>query len=719
MQGRGSTYRRTSLFLALLAFPLLAAGCGPREVWGIPADDLKDRLSSARYAVLARVDFSANDPAQALILSPGAPYYLSFIFDSLDMPDQSTRMLELAWEKSPDPWKREAGVLLGQRYVARHDYPRAIQVARAILASQPPSDLEQKARRVLVEALYWTQSDAEALKEADGLLNPDAEVLLFRGVSSLRLALPDAHDLIMRLFLQHRASTLHERVFTYLGGEPSYRQLFTDLEWDLISAKDELSVQDWESGIPLLENVLQRIDPALVTSGTLVADLSAAFQSSGNPAAGARFLERISARFSGRARADALEQAGRLYRRARNYPQAMPVLRAAAAASAFADQRDRARWLVLDMLVMLHPADLLAQIEKESASWGNPAYFSDVLEGWISDLVAAKKWDTMAGLWKLVRVSGPDDVDARLSYILARANTEGLVRRLPGSPPMTAAELFAEAAAKDADGYYGLMASCALGRAPAQTVMREQSADAAPPAPLDPLITGFLPFGLTSPAYQRLVEARGSLSDAQVLEAAHLLSRVDDYASSMHLMNLLARRRPLSEEELQVAYPRAFSPVIDGLAGETGVQESVLYGMVREESYFDPDIISSAGAVGLTQLMPSTATAVARTLNLSEPDLRDPVTNLTMGARHLQDLLAKVQSVPKALLSYNAGLARVRAWERTAGGMPADLFVEAVPFDESRSYVRKILVSTVMYSFLYEKRDPRETVREFFGLASR
>ncbi len=719
MQGRGSTYRRINLFLALLAFPLLTAGCGPREVWGLPADDLKDRLASARYAVLTRVDFSANDPAQALILSPGAPYYLSFVFDSLDMPDQSTRMLELAWEKSPDPWKREAGVLLGQRYVSRRDYPRAIHVARAILASQPPSDLEQKARRILVESLYWTQSDEEALREADGLANPDPEVLLFRGVSSLRLGLPDAHDLILRLFIQYRASTLHERVFTYLGGDPGYRRLFTDLEWDLMNAKDELSNQDWAAGIPLLESVLQRIDPALVSSSALVTDLSAAFQSSGNPAAGARFLERISARFSGRARADALEQAGRLYRRARNYPQAMAVLRSAIVASSNADQRDRARWLVLDMLVMLHPADLLAQIERESALWGNPAYFSDVLEGWISDLVAGRKWDTMAGLWKIARVRGPDDVDARLSYILARANTEGLLRRLPGSPPMTAAALFAEAAAKDADGYYGLMASSALGQEPARMAPRGESADAAPAAPLDPLIAGFLPFGLTSPAYQRLVEARGSLSDAQLLEAARLMSRFDDYASSMHLMGLLERRRPLSEEELQVEYPRAFSSVIDGLAGETGVAPSVLYGMVREESYFDPDIISSAGAVGLSQLMPSTAAAVARTLNLSEPDLRDPVTNLTMGARHLQDLLAKVQSVPKALLSYNAGLARVRAWERTAGGMPADLFVEAVPFDESRKYVRKILVSSVMYSFLYEKKDPREAAREFFGLASR
>ena len=139
MQARGSTFLRIELFLSLLAFPLLTAGCGPRQVWGFPADELQARLASARYAVLASVDFSSKDPSQALSLSPGAPYYLSFVFDSLDMPDQSLKMLELAWEKCPDPWKREAGILLGQRYALRKSYPQAIQVARSILASQPPS----------------------------------------------------------------------------------------------------------------------------------------------------------------------------------------------------------------------------------------------------------------------------------------------------------------------------------------------------------------------------------------------------------------------------------------------------------------------------------------------------------------------------------------------------------------------------------------------------
>ena len=93
-----------------------------------------------------------------------------------------------------------------------------------------------------------------------------------------------------------------------------------------------------------------------------------------------------------------------------------------------------------------------------------------------------------------------------------------------------------------------------------------------------------------------------------------------------------------------------------------GLPDHIVYGLVREESYFDADVISNAGAVGLSQLMPSTASSVARGLGIVNPDLRDPTTNLTIGIRHFKDLTTDVDSMTKALLAYNAGLTRVRQW---------------------------------------------------------
>ena len=714
MPERASIFLRIRVLSVLLAVVLSTVGCGPRKVWGYPADRLALRLSTGRYAILASVDFSRQDPSEALSLSPGAPYYLSFVFDSLGMSDQALRMLELAWARCPDPWKKEAGVLLGQRYNAQKSWPQAIQVAKRILSTQQPPEVEQRAHRILVEALYWTQQDEETLRQADLLTSPDPEVLLFRGVSSLRLGLPSAHDLILQLFLREHASALHTRFFTFLSGAPQYAEGFTDIEKDLIAAKNDLVLGDWDAGVPLMQSALSGLEPDRTAKSTLVMDLASAYQSSGRQLAGARFLVGIASRLTGRARSDALEQAGKLYRRARAYPEAFATLRLAIAASGDLDQRDRERWYLVDMTIALHPADVLAEVEKELANANDPEYFSDVLDEWVSDLLGAGKWKTLIGLWKVVQAHGPSDVRARLAYVLGRAGQEGLIRPA-ASLPAPARELLHQAAVLDPDGYYGLMATSFLGEAP--QLVQPSTANASPETgpPLDPLVTGFLPFGLFSQAYQKLVESRKSLTDAALREAARLMAQAGDYASSMHLMGMLARRRSLSREELEMEYPKAYSSVIDELAQTSGIRDSVLYGLVREESYFDPDIVSSVGAVGLSQLMPATADALARRMHMSEPDLRDPSVNLAIGVRHFQDLLRSVNSVPKALLSYNAGLTRVRAWERIAGSIPEDLFVESVPFEETRKYVRKILVSSVMYDALYGDGDVRGAALSFFG----
>jgi soluble lytic murein transglycosylase len=717
-----SPFLRIEILLALLAVPLLTASCGPRQVWGIPVDELRGQLAKGAYTSLAPVDFSAQDPRDALSLSPEAPYYLSFVFAAMGKPLPSQRMLELAWERSPSPWKEEAGVLLAEQENGQKDYAKTIEIARRLLGANIPVDLQQRARRALVEALYWTKEDAAALGEADRLASPDAEVLLFRAVSSLRLDLPQAHDLMMRLFTSEKVSALHGRAYTFLSAEPAYLQLFSAREQDLLAAKNALVQGDWAKGIPLMETVLGGADPAQVSDGILVLDLGSSYGYAGRQAAGARFLERLAAGLVGQARTDALEQAGRLYRRLKDAPHALPLLRAAAEQAAAPVQRDRVRWLILDMLVAANRPGLTRQIAEETASWSDPGYFSDRLESWIADLVTARKWDTLSGLWSALGESGPDDVRAQLSYLLARAWQEGEVARLPGDPRSTARDLFLDAARRDEAGYYGILSASILGQVPDRSMPAPEAAQEpggqqpAAGAALDPLVMGFLPYGLSALAYTRLWTVRDSLGDGQLVEAAKRFARAGDTRSSMYLVGVVGRRRRLTEPELELYYPKAFADLIDPLAARARIPDHILYALVREESYFDADIVSSAGAVGLSQLMPSTAAAVAKGLQMNDPDLRDPATNLAIGVRHLQDLLSSVDSPTKALLSYNAGLKRLRQWERAARGFPVDLFVESVPIAETRGYVRKILVSAVMYASLYADADPREAALSFLNI---
>ncbi len=661
------------------------------------------------------VDFQTQDPEQALEISPQAPFYLSFIFDSLNHPDQAKRMLELAWNRSPEPWRDEAGLILAQRLLDGQTYAKAAEIARSLIAGMGSADVKARAQRILVEALYWTKDDHATLDEAARLVNPDPEVLLFRAVSSLRLGLPDAHDLVIKLFITQKVSSLHGRMYAFLQGSPTYLGLFSDVERSLIMAKEDLLQGAWAQGIPALQSVMSTYPPARAEDSVLPLDAATAYLASGRAASGARFLESLVPRMQGQALMDSLEQAGRLYRRARDGAKAMPLFRLVARTAFTPEQRDRARWYVLDLLLSQARPDLMSQIQTESAQWNDPTYFTGLLDDTVSELVQTRSWSALVGLWRALGDHAPPDVGARMAYVLGRAWESGLFPRTVSLPAESARELFRQAVQKSPASYYGLLAASMLDQVPDSTVPADAVQKGQPPA-LDPLIAGFLPFGLTSQAYARFSAMKDALSDDSLLEASRAIAEAGDYRNAMYLMVALAARRRLTVDELRQLYPQAYQSLIDQQSQEAGIPIHVLYGLVREESYFDPDIVSSAGAVGLAQLMPATAGPVAASLHIDNADLTDPTTNLAIGARHLRALIMSAGSIPKALLSYNAGLARLRQWERAAGKLPLDLFVETVPIVETRGYVRKILVSSVMYALLYHDADPRQAALSFFEL---
>ncbi|MFO7934138.1 MAG: transglycosylase SLT domain-containing protein, partial [Bacteroidales bacterium] len=115
-----------------------------------------------------------------------------------------------------------------------------------------------------------------------------------------------------------------------------------------------------------------------------------------------------------------------------------------------------------------------------------------------------------------------------------------------------------------------------------------------------------------------------------------------------------------------------------------------------------------------TQLMSETAADSARWLRMEEYDVRNPEHNLRLGGRHFSRLYSRLEDIPKTLMAYNAGLSRLRSWERSFAGMPSDLLAEAAPFPETRNYIRKILVSAVYYGALYYDSSLEQTVLSFF-----
>lgn len=196
-----------------------------------------------------------------------------------------------------------------------------------------------------------------------------------------------------------------------------------------------------------------------------------------------------------------------------------------------------------------------------------------------------------------------------------------------------------------------------------------------------------------------------------LLVLAELLDRAGDHRSAHGLLKsqaktVLRQVPPRANPRLwRIAYPPAYREEVQRWAPPAGVPVDLLQALMREESALDPLVVSPAGAVGLTQLMLPTAREVARRLDLPRPsngDLMVPGLNIRLGAVHLGDLLRRFGgSAPLALAAYNAGESPVRAWWRARSGMALDEFVEEIPIQETRGYVKRVLRSYAAYRLLY------------------
>ncbi|MEW5837990.1 MAG: transglycosylase SLT domain-containing protein [Pseudomonadota bacterium] len=174
--------------------------------------------------------------------------------------------------------------------------------------------------------------------------------------------------------------------------------------------------------------------------------------------------------------------------------------------------------------------------------------------------------------------------------------------------------------------------------------------------------------------------------------AAHLAARwgwADRAAITM------GKARNAGLEDLEVRFPLPWRDAVEQFARNESIESGWMYGIMRRESVFMPDIGSSAGAQGLMQLMPGTAKDVARKLSMPAPkksDLHDPETNMRLGSAYLGEVLERFDGHQVlATAAYNAGPGRVKRWLPEGGSLPADIWVDTVPFTETREYCRAVL----------------------------
>lgn len=159
----------------------------------------------------------------------------------------------------------------------------------------------------------------------------------------------------------------------------------------------------------------------------------------------------------------------------------------------------------------------------------------------------------------------------------------------------------------------------------------------------------------------------------------------------------------------EATYPQAFSPLIENIAENEGVPPSFVRAIAREESSFDPDAVSWAKAYGLVQLIMPTAKRFAAEVGVKATPrtLKKPEVNLKIGTRYMAWLWNRLNENPALVPSaYNAGEGAVRRWLQEDPTRSLDVFIEEIPYDETRRYTRRVLQTYGVYQWLVAEQLP-------------
>ncbi len=187
------------------------------------------------------------------------------------------------------------------------------------------------------------------------------------------------------------------------------------------------------------------------------------------------------------------------------------------------------------------------------------------------------------------------------------------------------------------------------------------------------------------------------------------LNQLAEYAKSralLHRMINTAQRVNPSEQRLEHLFPMPHRQQFEPIAEQQGTPLAWVYGVIRQESRFMPSVTSSAGAQGLMQIMPKTARWLTRKLSLpalsSTADLHDLNTNVMLGSAFLNMLRSDLaDSYVLATAAYNAGPGRARKWRSMlANPIEGAIFIECIPFNETRDYVKNVMANTHTFFLL-------------------
>lgn len=218
--------------------------------------------------------------------------------------------------------------------------------------------------------------------------------------------------------------------------------------------------------------------------------------------------------------------------------------------------------------------------------------------------------------------------------------------------------------------------------------------------------------GLRSEANQEWDWSVREFTDPQLLAAAELARRMKWYDRAI---NTAERTRELHDFALRFLAP--YRELAHQAASENQIDEAWVFGLMRQESRFVNIARSNVGASGLMQIMPATARWIARRLGIKRfkpKQMQDPAKNIQFGAYYLKHVQSTLDDSPVlATAAYNAGPGRAERWRDTQP-MEAAVYIESIPFAETRDYVKKVMSNAIYYAERFGQ--PSVLLKERLGM---
>ncbi len=345
-------------------------------------------------------------------------------------------------------------------------------------------------------------------------------------------------------------------------------------------------------------------------------------------------------------------------------------------------------------------------------------------------LAAGTRADPLALLregWAAYDLGRYTDADAAFARALARSDAPDGVRvtatywraRIADAAGRSAEARASYASIADTfeNHYYGALAAKRLGRplpaAPADVQRVTDTSSLGIPGRWLVTARALVSVGLwdeAAPCYRTAVRGAGASGPAVALEAAVVASAEAALADAIGLAQDATGDRDRTPVRniprglWRLLYPAASAEALTSAARGAGLDPNLVAAVALQESAFNPLAVSSAGARGLLQIMPSVGAELARSAGIprfAPADLFDPVINLRLGCSHLSDYRRRLGSTPRALAAYNGGPSRVARWSLPVGRDDDERFVERIPIPETRLYVKRVLAGARMYTIAW------------------